>query len=114
MIDRDTLDIMLYDKMSKELADFRASLLKMTPADILSNYNPYELIYKEDLLMCFEDDELALSDDELQVLNDMETPLDWLYQKWCNSTVSHMPLLRGFIVDTVFQEKCRQAEQRKE
>ena len=111
MIDRDTLDIMLYDKMSKELADFRTSLLKMTPADILSNYNPYELIYKEDLLMCFEDDEIALSDDELQLLNEMKTPLDWLYQKWCESSVSHMSLLREFIVDTVFYEKSSQAKE---
>lgn len=91
----------LYEKMLAELASFRESLLAMTPYEILSNYNPYELIYKEDLLMCFEDDELHLDDKDVRFLLNMDKPLDWLYQSWCESSVSHMSILRDFIRDTV-------------
>ena len=99
--DRDKLESELYEKMLAELQSFRASFLAMTPADIIGNYNPYELIYKEDLLMCFEDEELCLTDSDVLLLLGMDKPLDWLYQSWCESSVSHMDMLREFIRNTV-------------
>lgn len=99
--DREQAEQELYEKMLSELQAFRESLLKLEPADIIGNYNPYELIYKEDLLMCFEDDELCLTDSDVQFLLGMDKPLDWLYQSWCDSSVSHMDMLREFIRNTV-------------
>lgn len=98
---REQAEELLYKRMNEELNSFRNSLRQMTADQFLSNYNPYELIYKEDLLMCFEDDELDLSDEDVQWLLQNETPLDWLYQSWCDSSVSHMDMLREFIRDTV-------------
>ena len=99
--DREKAEQELYELMLAELTSFRKSLLNMTPTDILSNYNPYELIYKEDVLMCFEDDELHLDDKDIRFLLKMDRPLDWLYQSWCESSVSHMSILRDFIRVTV-------------
>lgn len=91
----------LYDKMSEELQAFRSSLLKLTTSEIISDYYPYELIYKEDILMCFEDEEMTLSYADIKLLLKMDKPLDWLYQSWCESSVSHMEILRDFISNTV-------------
>lgn len=99
--DREQAEEKLYEKMLSELHAFRESLLKLEPAEIIGNFNPYELTYKEDLLMCFEDDELCLSDGDVQFLLGMSEPLDWLYQSWCESSVSHMDILRDFIRNTV-------------
>ena len=99
--DREQAENLLYEKMASELHNFRASLLEMNPADIIGSFSPYELIYKEDLLMCFEDDEMCLSDKDIRFLLNMDEPLDWLYQSWCESSVSHMGILREFIRDTV-------------
>lgn len=101
LFDREQAEQELYEKMLSELQAFRESLLKLTPADIIGNYNPYELIYKEDLLMCFEDDELCLTDGDIQLLLGMDKPLDWLYQSWCDSSISHMDMLHEFIRNTV-------------
>ena len=99
--DRQQADQELYDKMLSELQAFRESLLKLEPADIIGNYIPYELTYKEDLLMCFEYDELCLRDSDVQFLLGMDAPLGWLYESWCESSVSHMDMLREFIRNTV-------------
>jgi len=99
--DREIAEEELYEKMHSELQDFRESLLKLSPPEIIGNYNPYELIYKEDILMCFEDDDLLLSDSDIKFMLKMQTPLDWLYQSWCESDVSHMDMLRCFIKTTI-------------
>ena len=100
--DREQAEQELYEKMLSELQAFRESLLKLTPADITGNYNPYELIYKEDLLMCFEDDEPCLTDGDIQLLLGMDKPLDWLYRSWCNlKRLSYMDMLRELIRNTV-------------
>ena len=99
--DREQAEQELYERMLAELSTFRDSLLRLSPSEIISNYNPYELVYKEAILMCFEDDELCLSDENVLVLLEMEKPLDWLYQSWCDSGVSHMDMMREFIRDTV-------------
>jgi hypothetical protein len=99
--DREQAEQELYERMLAELSTFRDSLLRLSPSEIISNYNPYELVYKEDILMCFEDDELCLSDENVLVLLEKENPLDWLYQSWCDSGISHMDMMREFIHDTV-------------
>lgn len=99
--DREQAEQELYERMLAELSTFRDSLFRLSPSEIISNYNPYELVYKEDILMCFEYDELCLSDENVLVLLEKEKPLDWLYQSWCDSGVSHMDMMREFIRDTV-------------
>lgn len=102
MANREQAFHMLYEKMDKELQSFRNSLLNLTPEDILSSWRPYELIYKEDLLLWFEEDyDLPLSDSDIEFLLDMDTPLDWLYKSWLDSSMSHMEMLREFITNTV-------------
>lgn len=100
-INRESIMDNLYLQMVNELNSFRASLLELTPAEIINDFKAYELIYKEDIVQCFEDDEMYLSDDELVFLSEHEAPLDWLYQSWRDSDVSHMELLREFIKGTV-------------
>lgn len=101
VFDRESTLDNLYWKMVNELNSFRASLLELTPAEIINDFKAYELIYKEDIVQCFEGDEMYLSDDELVFLFELEAPLDWLYQSWSDSDVSHMELLREFIKGTV-------------
>ena len=40
--DREQAEQELYEKMLSELRAFRESLLKLEPADIIGNYNPYD------------------------------------------------------------------------
>lgn len=95
----------LYDKMFHELRTFRASMVKLEPTAIIYDYKAYELVYKEDILMCFEDGALHLHDDDIEFLLSMDAPLDWLYQSWCESGVSHMDMLQEFIKNTVEMRK---------
>lgn len=99
--DRDEAESELYDRMLHELQAFRTGASKHTPTAIIYGSEAYELIYKEDLLLCFEEDASYLSDADVKCLLDMGTPLEWLYQKWCDSGISHMDMLREFIRNTV-------------
>lgn len=40
--DREQAEQELYEKMLAELSTFRDSLLRLSPSEIISNYNPYE------------------------------------------------------------------------
>lgn len=95
--DREIIMEELYEKMLEELNSFRDSLLRKSTSEALSGFNPYELVYKEDFLLCFEDDELDLDEELLLFLNHINNPLDWIYQSWCDSGVSHMDILRDFV-----------------
>lgn len=94
---REQADNKLYEKMKLELSTFRNSLTKMKASEILSEFRPYELVYKEDLLMCFEYEDLNLSDEDVKFLLRLNEPLDWLYRSWCDSSTSHMSMLINFI-----------------
>lgn len=99
--DRDEAESELYDRMLHELQSFRASVIALDPPAIIYGYKAYELMYKEDLLMCFEEDTLDLRDNDVKYLLNMDAPLEWLYQQWCDSGISHMDMLREFIRNTV-------------
>ena len=99
--DRTEAEDLLFEKMVAELSAFRDSLLKLTPAEIIGDTIPYELVYKEDLLICFENDDLNLRDADIQFLLGMDAPLEWLYQSWLDTDGSHMDMIRDFIRTTV-------------
>lgn len=91
----------LMGKMVNEMNDFLNSIRVKTGQQIIEEMISYELIYKEDILMCFEDDELILSYEEINFLLELEQPLDWLYQEWLKFDGSHMEMLRDFITCTI-------------
>ena len=91
----------LMGKMVNEMNEFTKSVTKMSGQQIIAEMIPYELVYKEDILMCFEDDELILSYEEIDFLLGIEQPLDWLYQEWLDFDDSHMGMLRDFITCTL-------------
>lgn len=91
----------LMGKMVNEMNDFLNSIRIKTGQQIIEEMIPYELTYKEDILMCFEDDELILSYEKINFLLGLERPLDWLYQEWLDFDDSHMGMLRDFITCTL-------------
>lgn len=96
-IDKEEALDKLMGKMVNEMNEFTKSVAKMSGQQIIEKMIPYELVYKEDILMCFEDDELLLSCEEIKFLLDLNQPLDWLYQEWLDFDDSHMGMLRDFI-----------------
>lgn len=91
----------LYKKMSEELATRKKEMAKESSEDIINGFIPYELVYKEDLLSCFEEDYMNLKNADYDFLFSLEKPLEWLYVQWLDSDNSHMELLETFIVNTM-------------
>lgn len=91
----------LMEKVTDEMNQFINSIQTKSGKEIIQEMIPYELIYKEDILMCLEDDELVLSYEKIDFLLRLDKPLDWLYHKWLKSDDSHMKMLRGFINSTL-------------
>lgn len=91
----------LYEKMFEELATRKKEMAKESSEDIINGFIPYELVYKEDLLSCFEEDYMNLTDADYDFLFNLEKPLDWLYVQWLDSDDSHMELLETFIENTM-------------
>lgn len=89
-----TLQDQLYDKLSGEYAAFIDELKTMPPEKIIES--AYEKVFKEDILMSFEYDEL-LEDDQLAALLAMDYPLDALYRNWLDTDVTYMDDLRDTI-----------------
>lgn len=87
----------LYDKMSNEFEEFLELFLQMSPSEIIYKQVAYELVYKQDILSCFGDFELQLSNKNLLRLLELDNPLDWLYKTWLNTDGSHMSMLLDFI-----------------
>lgn len=100
---RDKDDILdeLMRKIVNEMNEFVNSITNKTGRQMMEEMIPYELIYKEDIMMSFEYDELDLSKEELVFLLDLECPLEWLYQEWLKYDGSHMDMLREFIKNTL-------------
>lgn len=102
---------LLYEKMLQEFYDYKNSLLKLSPSELIGGFAAYELVYKEDLLLCFEeDDDLLLSEDDVAFLLKMDTPLDWLFKSWCDSGISHMDMLRAFIEEEVHRKRYSETQ----
>lgn len=107
MIDINELLVSLYDKMDKELTCRKEEMIKESAEDIINGFIPYELVYKKDLLACFEENYVNLTEADYNFLLKLEKPLDWLYIQWLDSDDSHMGILRGFIENTLEYRRRR-------
>jgi hypothetical protein len=101
----------LYNKLSAEFDAYVESLKVLPPEKIISS--AYEKVFKEDLLMCFEDSD-NLNDREVAALLALDEPLDELYRNWLDTDVSYMDDLRDTILGFAVREVQRGKEAERE
>ena len=85
----------LYEKLSAEYDKFYENLKTLPPEEIIRS--SYEKVFKEDILMCFECDNIDY--DKAKALYSLDTPLDNLYNEWLGTDCSYMDMLRD-VIDT--------------
>jgi len=105
MADIRNLSYILYVKMDEELTTRKMEMAKEDVEDIINGFIPYEIVYKDDLLACFEYDCMSLGEADYNFLLSLEKPLDWLYTRWLDSDDSHMELLENFIKNALEQKE---------
>lgn len=101
MIKEEQLDNMLYEKMQKEYDLFLEKIKSeqsVKPNQAIES--AYEIVYKQDILYCFEDDDLNLSYKEKKYLLSKKRPLEFLYQEWLTTDCTHMQMIRDCIKDS--------------
>lgn len=108
MADRRNLSDILYEKMNEELATRKSEIAKKNVEDIINGFIPYEIVYKDDLLVCFEYDHMSLGEADYNFLLSLEKPLDWLYTRWLDSECSYMKFLENFIKNALEQKENKQ------
>ena len=95
MIKEEQLDNMLYEKMQKEYDSFLEKIKSeqsLKPNQAIES--AYEIVYKQDILYCFEDNDLNLS------YKEKKRPLEFLYQEWLTTDCTHMQMIRDCIKDS--------------
>ena len=100
------LNTALYQKMEKELEDFKNELRASTPDEIMSR--AYELVIKEDILYHMEYNDLT--DEQAKALLKDKKPLDSAYQKWEHMDTHYMDLIGDAVearADELIQMKKR-------
>ena len=108
-MDSEELNQALYEKMSEELAEYRASLLTMAPEEILENASGYTL--RENILLCMEHNDL--SDEEAQALLNAENPLELIYQAFDGQNPGYMDALQNCVEQEAQKAREQQAEEQK-
>ena len=101
MFNNQQLDNMLYEKMQKEYDSFLEKIKSeqsLKPNQAIES--AYEIVYKQDILYCFEDDDLNLSYKEKKHLLSKKRPLEFLYQEWLATDCTHMQMIRDCIKDS--------------
>lgn len=101
MIKEEQLDNMLYEKMQKEYDSFLEKIKSeqsLKPNQAIES--AYEIVYKQDILYCFEDNDLNLSYKEKKHLLSKKRPLEFLYQEWLTTDCTHMQMIRDCIKDS--------------
>lgn len=101
MIKEEQLDNMLYEKMQKEYDLFLEKIKSeqsVKPNQAIES--AYEIVYKQDILYCFEDDDLNLSHKEKKHLLSKRRPLEFLYQEWLATDCTNMQMIRDCIKDS--------------
>lgn len=101
MLSVEQLDNMLYEKMQKEYDSFLEKIKSeqsLKPNQAIES--AYEIVYKQDILYCFEDNDLSLSYKEKKHLLSKKRPLEFLYQEWLTTDCTHMQMIRDCIKDS--------------
>ena len=94
----------LYEKMSEEYTQFKEDLRSRTPDEIMDK--AYELVFKEDILSCFEYRDL--DDSTIEALMTLERPLGSLYREWLDADASYMDMLEQCIDNLVYEIEARE------
>ena len=96
---------MLYDKALTELNTYLENMKTKPPQEIINS--AYQIVNKQDLLMILESAEFTPA--ELNVLNELEHPLQVLYEEWLPVEDRHMEELRDSVqsyLDTRLQHRA--------
>lgn len=88
---------LLYDKASKEFQKRYDTICDMSGDEAIKN--AYEIVFKSDLLLCFEDCDF-LEIEQVKDLLKLEDPLGSCYMEWLDNDRSHMEDLRDTISET--------------
>ena len=96
---------MLYDKALAELNTYLENMKTKPPQEIINS--AYQIVNKQDLLMILESAEFTPA--ELNVLNELDHPLQVLYEEWLPVEDRHMEELRDSVqsyLDTRLQYRA--------
>ena len=96
---------MLYDKALTELNTYLEDMKTKPPQEIINS--AYQIVNKQDLLMILESAEFTPA--ELNVLNELDHPLQVLYEEWLPVEDRHMEELRDSVqsyLDTRLQHRA--------
>ncbi len=93
----------LYEKMERELSDWKEKAKQESSEDIINGFIPYELVYKGDLLSLFSVGMglIDLEDADYRFLLSLDRPLDWLYIQWLDYDDSLASMLEDFVKNTL-------------
>lgn len=91
MNDTEKLSQQLYDKALNEMSAFLDDLKTKSPEEIIEN--AYKITVRQDLMMILESEDF--SPYEIEVLANLEHPLQVLYEQWVSTEDRHMEDLRN-------------------
>lgn len=104
----DELETKVYDKMSAEYDELIDGLKQMMSQDIIDN--AYQIVMKQDILFSMENH--FLNQTQLQMLLELENPLDDLYQNWLLGDCPYMDALEESTQDYLNNRLKTQAEEK--
>lgn len=90
----DSLWDIVYNRMESEFNATLNQLLAAAPQEIIDN--AYQIVMKQDILLVMKED--TLSETQLRVLSELDSPLDALYQDWLEKDYGHMEQLRDCVI----------------
>ena len=90
----------LYEKMSEEYDRFLEELKGKPPGAIVDK--AYEKVWKEEILMFFENDDFVDEDDAVILLG-LANPLEELYKGWQDTDCDYLDHLRDSITSTIHE-----------
>lgn len=93
---------MLYDKALTELNTYLEDMKTKPPQEIINS--AYQIVNKQDLLMILESAEFTPA--ELNVLNELEHPLQVMYEEWLPVEDRHMEELRDSVQSYDFKHRA--------
>src|SRR5574344_466077 len=96
----------LYEKMQKEISDFKAELRTKTPDEIINS--AYEIALKDEMICNFYPECLVFDIEDIKRLNKKSQPLQELYDDWMDSDININQLLEDNINDYFLELKDEQ------
>ena len=100
----------LYEKMQKEISDFKAELRTKTPDEIINS--AYEIALKDEMICNFYPGCLVFDIEDIKRLNKCKYPMQELYDDWMDSDTNINSLLEDNI-DEFFLELKEEQDKHK-